>query len=749
MFIKNNIKLFKNIINIFLINFLLIINFLFLGIRLLNFKVYFLNSDAIVYIGVIPGIFAFLLWFKKLNKKNIIRILILEIILFIFLTFLIIIIMLNLNFNYLNLSKNLYFLLIFLTIIFGYISFSEDREIVEDNNKKQKNIEDKQKKLNIINFNRKFKEINTFNFDKYLSNNFNNKKWYKILIKILASSFIYIGRVPYKIIKWIYIEGYKYSISLIMIIIGGIILRLFLANKLIISVDEIEATYSLIKGFLDYHQFGLLQTGVPYQRSVIFAFLSGFGFLFPFSEIVQLRFFSIISSAMLIFAICNLLNYLKISKKIIFLLIIIINFNWQFVLYTIAARSYGMFIILYFISIILIYKLYKTNFNLKYLLYFILITLINFLEGHSVLALSIFFPFIIILFYSLKNISRKKILYILLGTILFSIVLFLSYPSVFTYIISKLSFNFVGRDWTELLFYFSSFSYFFIIGFIFFIIGILVQLKNIFKFPYLLIFYSVIIIPIFQILFSDKLLQSRYISYALIPFLILGCIIYFEQIFYGKKIILKLISLFFIFIMFCTSIYNFYNIYEKKIGWQSREYKNWDTLLSKVPYSSIIITDFPNNIIFQRKDTTVYFIRDRINDYAVINKNGLYINETTYKNDIKNINPYFNNFLSKINLSSYITIENQNYHFSSGVPKIMNKEHLNNIISSSKNHSVYFILSHNFYDKINQENNTELYKYIINNIYYIDIISQKKYESSNLEMYDDEKNRFYLGKMSI
>lgn len=564
-----------------------------------------------------------------------------------------------------------------------------------------------------------------------------------------------INKIPLfgKFVKVLYTEGWWYSGGLILIIVSGFILMIWLAQYQIISIDEAEATNLVSLGFLKYGQLGTALSGVPYPRTPIFNLISTIPYLFFDNIFLRLRLMPVIIAGFTIITTYILTKKIFYNKKVALLSSFFLAINWYFISTSITARSYILFMLISFISLYILIKIYREQ-NIKSILFFttgaIILSIINFFEGHSTLAFHIYplLSFVLaIKFFKLKK-YRKQILF-LMSTLLSSVILFYSInSSVFTFIFNRLEVNLTDPYLIGYVFYGATISHVIEIGLA--IIGISVLLlifrqkdKNgIFLIGFL------ILTPIIQItLLSGKNSYPRYLSYILIPI-----IISFSYFIYlltkNKNRIYKLLTIIVVLIFISSSFANINGIYSKKTEWQVTANRDWEGFLKEIPTGATVISDFPSVLQFYRNDILPYYLRHSKNDYATVNSQGLFINEEVYQNRDLEQNELFLEYLNQNLDENYIIKNGQEYHYTTAIPKVMNLDHLKEIIENSKDKKVYLILTHNIYEKKYHYTAPKLYEFIFEEIIVKDTQYLDYSSYSTQKIHNKPKATLVFGELS-
>lgn len=309
----------------------------------------------------------------------------------------------SLKFDFIN---NIYFLeslisfivkySIFLTILsisFGFFTFYFNKEKVEKKIETEKNKEELDEQKRKDDFSEKFPRINKIPFLR----NF---------------------------IKWIYKEGYLCSISLIIVIIIGIIARLWHIERIGVWFDE-GLSVLMAQSFLT-NNYLTFPSGVFYERAFPYHWYLGFidiVFNRVFPEIILLRI------ANLPFFIFNSFLIYFISKKILpkyiaVFLVLIFSISWISISMFREIRFYELSLTIYLL-ITMVFINYFNYFNFNSLLISfktrikstlgLLFLLILFYFGFLIHPLIVIFLYTLSLFYLIISIQYKKIEYLIIS----------------------------------------------------------------------------------------------------------------------------------------------------------------------------------------------------------------------------------------------------------------------------------------------------------------------------------------------
>jgi len=195
--------------------------------------------------------------------------------------------------------------------------------------------------------------------------------------KQFPEKFPKISKIPVLnwVTKWMYKEGWNYSVVLILLIIIGFILRIWNLGELSFWGDEVLTTTASYN-FITKGTF-MLPSGLPYERSILnLFFVSSSIKLFGLNEFAA-RFPSVIFGTLslpLMYFFCkNILH----NKKIGLLACMIIAFNAFEIVISRQARMYSQF---QFFLILTFYSFYEgfenENEKMKYIFFLSLLSLL-------------------------------------------------------------------------------------------------------------------------------------------------------------------------------------------------------------------------------------------------------------------------------------------------------------------------------------------------------------------------------------
>jgi len=627
------------------------------------------------------------------------------------------------------------------TIAFGAITFYLNKDIVGKKIEDEKITEEKKEKKRKQEFDEKYPFWKKFDVSYGIKKSFKEKKFLQGIFRILISPIIFLIKLPYKLVKWMYKEGWWYSVGLILIVVLGFVLYSILATTMVYTIDE-GYTLNSIQAYNQYGELGLSISGASYQRATSFTYISAqlYNFLESLNvknQKILLRAGSIFFALLTITLFYFLAKNISKNKKIAILATFLLSFNWYFIIIAITARNYIQSLFFFTIALLILVKTFlekNTKKEILLTLFFFLFVVINFIEGFSPFSLHllIFFVVLKLMKYKFKLFSIKKIILYAFLILSFLIILYNYKNFSLLFIINTFQISLKGVYWEAFMFLGSSFVYIPILGIIFYFLALihynrLNSLRSIFSISMI----SVLLIQIF--LFASRRSYPRYlVDINILLFILVTNLIYFYLSNTKKNI--KLFGVFLFLIIIITSMINIHQIYNQNLGYGVYQSSNVEKLVGIIPDDAIIITDAPQYIRLMISTHKIYALRDNLYDPELV-----YINGTHYvsihQKDSKIKTSISQERFKNYNLSGYILDDEvtQLYLYYDKTPKIMNIGQLKNI---SKNKTIYFILTHNIFEKINQRDNYQLYKYIEENTEAIFSVIQDK-NSFDIRKFDN------------
>lgn len=228
--------------------------------------------------------------------------------------------------------------------------------------------------------------------------------------KEFAKNFVGVNRIPVvrNIFKWMYIEGWGYSLGILAIFFLGLILRIWNLGKLSFWVDEtqsIVAAKNLIEVGIPYYMENLI-----YLRAFIYTLLNTLTILIIGLDEFTIRLIPVIFSLLTLVFIYILLKQ-AINKKTALLGSLIYAISDYSLLY---ARFNRFYIAQSFFVLLNIYLFYfgfvKENRRFKKLLIFTTALMLGF-DAKSIVIVSILISFLLINIYKKDLLKKKKFLY--------------------------------------------------------------------------------------------------------------------------------------------------------------------------------------------------------------------------------------------------------------------------------------------------------------------------------------------------
>ena len=412
------------------------------------------------------------------------------------------------------------FPLTILTLIFGAITFWQNKSVIEEIEEEQ-NQEEKEEEKKALEFGGK----------------------YPRLAKIPL-----IGRIA----KWGYKEGGIYSISLLVIVSVGSILRFSNIEKSYLNIDE-SITGLAIKGIIE-NFLPVMPSGLLYSRELLSLYVLSIGPIFFGRNSFGFTFIPIICGIVSII-ICYFISKQYLSKYNSLLLTLIISLLNIFISFSRFNRMYQIFFLFTAILFYLI-TLYSKSKKSYFLIISFFLSIFVYLT-HRIGAILIFLLILFFLFDQREKILNKlfKIKYAIIAI---GILVFIVFIWQFNLIIQILNFilapiknynilNITSNLGNSLNLFVGDFS---LTMAIIYFLGLFIiifnrKLLHLNKFVILILFGLVVPISIDLIIYSQGFLyRSRYIYFIILYVLLIGFIFiqfYSKKDFYAKLIFILII----------------------------------------------------------------------------------------------------------------------------------------------------------------------------------------------------------------
>jgi len=285
------------------------------------------------------------------------------------------------------------------TIAMGALVFWMNRDVI-DEIEQEKDDEEKAEEKRREEFDSKFKRLKWFDFDYGVKESFRERRYLVGVLRILISPFVWFARLPYSFVKWMYANGWAYSIGLIFVFLVFLGIRLYFIFSTTITVsDDWHAVIGAInilegKGFTPYY-------GEPYLRGLyVTLMVAGFFYLFGQSVVVA-KFVPLTIGVINFFLLLILTKKLSFNKSLRYVILLIFIFypwtifnHWFIRMYV----FYEMFLLLIVLFLFKIIESLKSKNNRQLILYFCLFVLVNviswffsFDRGKNIILLASFF----------------------------------------------------------------------------------------------------------------------------------------------------------------------------------------------------------------------------------------------------------------------------------------------------------------------------------------------------------------------
>lgn len=315
-----------------------------------------------------------------------------------------------------------------ISIMLGFLTFYSNKNRVEREIESEKVKEESEERKRLSEFDKKFPRLANFNFEYGISRSWKEKSYFLTIIKIVLSPFVWVARIPYSFIKWMYKEGWSFSIPFVVIAAAFIAIKIGMI--LTYNGSYLDEYYHLLSGVEIFKQGHLatFTTDGAYLRGFFTSLLTGL-FLRVFGQSILI--------AKIVPAMLGILNFILlylISKKVlpnrkyILLLLSIYTLNPWVIFNHFYIRFYVFYEFFLLSSILLFFKLIDAIKNKKRVLgYLSLIFLVNILnllsndlEMYLILLVNLLFSGYVLLSYTpiRKFLLEKKIKYLLWGLLI-------------------------------------------------------------------------------------------------------------------------------------------------------------------------------------------------------------------------------------------------------------------------------------------------------------------------------------------
>ncbi|MFA4953079.1 MAG: hypothetical protein WC584_02560 [Candidatus Pacearchaeota archaeon] len=152
-----------------------------------------------------------------------------------------------------------------LSIAFGFLTFYAYRNKVEKEIEDEKISEENAEKKRCGEFGGKFRLISKLNINYGVGKSFRERKWLKGIFRILISPLVWLARLPYSFVKWMYGEGWWYSVGLIGIVVLGFVLRVWNVG----NIDLVNDEYRHLNAMKHFYTGGFFEQ----PRSIVTTYL--------------------------------------------------------------------------------------------------------------------------------------------------------------------------------------------------------------------------------------------------------------------------------------------------------------------------------------------------------------------------------------------------------------------------------------------------------------------------------------------
>jgi len=256
-------------------------------------------------------------------------------------------------------------------VIFGALTFWHNRDKIESSMEDEKKSEELDENKRASEFEYKFPRLAKFDFDYRVASSWKEGNYLLSVFRALVSPFVFLARLPFSFVKWMYKEGFWYSIGLIAIVV----LVAFLYFHQLGSFDLREDEFPVVDAAAGYFHTGtffkwdwIQNKSGQFTECINADMYCNYNRAWPHTVLVALSYnlFGISEwSSRLISALFGIfmvvLSYLiskKItkSKNISLLFTLTVVLNYQFVQLFRYTRMYALFIPIFFLFVYLLGK---------------------------------------------------------------------------------------------------------------------------------------------------------------------------------------------------------------------------------------------------------------------------------------------------------------------------------------------------------------------------------------------------------
>lgn len=346
------------------------------------------------------------------------------------------------------------------------------------------------------------------------------------------------------IVRWMYKEGWFYSVGLILIVALGFVLRIWKFNNLGLAFDEVFQVFSansLNDGFLPSMGNGL------YLRGILISYLGFFISNIGFDSLVAVRIPVVLAGILIIPLVYVISKKIGITKKYSLLVATLVCLELMLIQFSRISRFYliSTLAILFFLLLFLSLKKPK-------ILPLIILTIFSFLSEISItifLVASLFTTYFIV---NIKNLKEdKKYLFSILIIILSLLIFFFFYMLIYqsTFLDRILTLNLEANYLHKYVYWlFSVYPHYVLLAFV----GLITTLKRGNNKKFIPIFFFIFL----MILLAINLLDYNYTIRSfivLIPVMFLASIKGLSSI---SRIVPKILTITFAALMIFSLIYD-------------------------------------------------------------------------------------------------------------------------------------------------------------------------------------------------
>ena len=436
--------------------------------------------------------------------------------------------------------------IIAITIAFGFLAFLASKNRIKKEIKDEKENQEIAEERRKNEFDSMFPKIAKLNLRYGFNYATQIKSFPLFLLATFLCPFIFLLRLPYKLIKWMYKEGWSFSIPFVIILI--IFIAIKIAMPILYTGSYIDEYYHISSGieFFKTGHFAEIYPGEFYYRGAYVSFLVGLFFKLFGQTIFVAKMLPAFVGIINFFLLFTISRKIILRKIYVLFLLTIYSISPWIILNHFYIRFYIFYEFFLLINIYLFIQLIDslndpTNHrSIKNILILVLINILGYLLSND-LGFYMILLFLLSVsgynyLFNLKNVTKcrnNKFILVLLNlkikyklialvslTIFFSFIFDIKSKMIYFVSVGNLNPLFPPNKFSYVNFFFIDnliFTIFFLIGVIFLFVQIKVENED-----YSWLWFGVFILWIFHMISSSELQTLRTIFYFMPIFYLFG-----------------------------------------------------------------------------------------------------------------------------------------------------------------------------------------------------------------------------------